>query len=195
MNIMSRSFTTKEKFLLAFLVFVLIGLAYYYFVDAPVRQSIASSEAEIRDLRDDITTAQSRLSYLKELKENIEAVAEEENLGWMGSYNNSKEEIRFLNDILSGTEKYVISFANVTRDGDQIRRSFTLQMQTNGYDEAREILTKLMQGKNRCLIGDMKCSVGKEGGVSISATATFYETMVGGVADAGLPEDKAKTKK
>ena len=40
----------------------------------------------------------------------------------------------------------------------------------------------------------MKCSVGADGSVTIDATATFYETMVGGEADAVLPEDSAKSK-
>jgi anti-sigma regulatory factor (Ser/Thr protein kinase) len=35
---------------------------------------------------------------------------------------------------------------------------------------------------------------GTQGHVTIDATATFYETMVDGVADAVLPSDSAKTK-
>ena len=40
----------------------------------------------------------------------------------------------------------------------------------------------------------MKCNVDSDGSVTIDATATFYETMVGGVEDAVLPSDSAKTK-
>ena len=43
----------------------------------------------------------------------------------------------------------------------------------------------------RCLIGDMRCSTDEEGLVTVSETATFFETMVGGTPDSLLPEDPA----
>ena len=42
---LNRSFTRSEKLLLLLLSAILIGLMYYYFVDQPVRQSIASADA------------------------------------------------------------------------------------------------------------------------------------------------------
>ena len=47
----------------------------------------------------------------------------------------------------------------------------------------------------RCLIGNLSCSLNKiryrdrteYGALSVSVTATFFETMVGGVEDSGLP--------
>ena len=41
----------------------------------------------------------------------------------------------------------------------------------------------------------MSCSINTDGSVNLTATATFYETMVGGTPDAGLPVDGAGTKK
>ena len=46
MKILSRDFTLKEKLLMLLLGLVLVGLAYYNFVDQPVRTSLASAEAE-----------------------------------------------------------------------------------------------------------------------------------------------------
>ena len=56
----------------------------------------------------------------------------------------------------------------------------------------KQIFSDLTGGPFRCLIGDIACSVtnqNNEAGLSVSATATFYETMVGGTPDAGLPAD------
>ena len=56
----------------------------------------------------------------------------------------------------------------------------------------KQIFSDLTDGPFRCLIGDIACSVtnqNNEAGLSVSATATFYETMVGGTPDAGLPAD------
>lgn len=191
MKIMSRNFTTAEKILIVALALILVGLAYYNFVDTPVRQSIASSEAEADMLQTELDAAQARLSYLQGVQKNIDDLKSQGGLGWMGSYNNSNVEVKFLNDVLADTLKYSINFANVVRTGDQIRRNFTLQFTTRDYAEAQSILTRLLEGENRCLVGDMSCSIDGSGQVSLTATATFYETMVGGTPDAGLPADSA----
>jgi hypothetical protein len=53
----------------------------------------------------------------------------------------------------------------------------------------------------RCLIGNCSCKTVRVKNLreqttylSVNATATFFETMVGGVADAGLPADTSKKK-
>lgn len=195
MKIMSRDFTTAEKILLMGLALILVGLAYYYFVDTPVRQAIASSKAEVDTLQLELTSAQKRLSYLEGIQKNIDSLQNQGDLGWMGSYNNSNVEVKFLNDVLANTKRYSINFANVLRNGDQIRRNFTLQFSTRNYAEAQEILTRLLEGENRCLVGDMSCTINTDGSVTLTATATFYETLVGGVPDAGLPVDGAAAKR
>ena len=195
MKILSREFTIGEKILILVLVLILLGLMYYYFVDMPVRNAIMSDQAELDTLQSELDAVQNRLSYLTGIRKNLDDLqGDNKHLGWMGSYNNSEAEVRFLNDVLAVTMKYNINFANVTRDGNQIRRNFSLRFQTANYPEAQDVITRLLQGENRCLMGDMKCSVDQNGSVTIDATATFYETMVDGVADAVLPSDSAKTK-
>ena len=194
MKVMSRDFTPAEKALLVILALVLVGLAYYYFVDIPVRDAIKSSEAEADMLQTELNAVQQRATYLQGVQRDLDELERAQGHSWMGSYNNSKAEVKFLNDVLADTMKYTINFADVTRNGDQIRRNFTLQFQTRDYAAAQDIMTRLLRGENRCLVGDMKCSVDKDGVVIVDALATFYETMVGGVPDAGLPSDSARAK-
>ena len=187
MKVMSRNFTLLERLLIAFLALVLLGLFYYYFVDQTVRQSIQASEAEYSDTLSELNTMQARLQHLQSVQATLDDLEAEGRLSWMGSYNNSKAEVTFLNDILADTLNYSVSFSNVTRSGDQIRRSFSLTYTTQGYKAARDIMIKLLEGRNRCLVGDVRCSINGNGTVNMNQSATFYETMVGGEADAGLP--------
>ena len=191
MKIMSRDFTTAEKLLLVVLALILVGLVYYRFVDQTVREAIANNEADAQMYQTQLTAVEGNLARLQSVKKEMDALEEEGNLSWMGSYNNSKEEVAFLNDILADTLKYSIAFADVTRSGDQIRRGFTLQYTCANYKAAQDIALRLCQGKNRCLVGDMQCKYDGSLNVEIRATATFYETMVGGIPDAGLPQSKA----
>lgn len=195
MRVMSRDFTTKEKVILLILVLFLIGFGYYQFIDKPVRENLAKAEAETINLETDIAAVNARIATLQRMQEEIDSITASGQNSYMASYNNSKAELKLLNDVLSSALQYSISFANVTRSGDQIRRDFSLQFTAPDYDTMRSIIHNLTGVEYRCLVGNMSCSIGKVqyrnvteyGVLSVNMTATFYETMVGGVADSGLP--------
>ena len=133
---------------------------------------------------------------MRKMRSEMEDITAGGTVSEMGSYNNSKAEIAMLNDILAETQQYSITFADVTRSGDQIRRNFTLQFTVNSYSTMDSVISQLANCHYRCLLGDVRCTSSRsddlrEGAISVSATATFFETMVGGTPDAGLPETKA----
>ena len=194
MRIMSRSFTLAEKIFLLFLVVILLGLLYYKVVDEPVKASIDSYEADERMYQTQIDILQTKVMQLKNIQNTMDELEAEDRLSFMGSYNNSRDEVAFLNEVLQRASEYSISFENVSRQGNQIRRNFTLQYKTKDYDKAKKIMKKLCNGNLRCLIKDIRCSVAEDGETTIAQTATFYETMVGGTPDAGLPESGASVK-
>ncbi len=194
MSIMSRDFTTKEKVILLILILFLIVFAYFQFFERPMQKDLAKAEAEAAELQKEITESRALLQHLQSMQQEIDIVRAKNSSAYMPSYNNSKAELRLLNDILSSAVTYSVTFNNVTRNGNQIRRDFNLQFQALSYDDMNRIITRLTADENRCLIGDVRCNVGydrytKEDTLTVTAMATFYETMVGGVADAGLPAD------
>ena len=190
MRFMSRNFIRSEKILLLVLALVLIGLIYYRFVFRTVNDSIESSKAEKASIETDLEVAKGKAAKLAGMQDELDEIKGTDKATKMASYNNSKEETDFLSSILSDTNDYLISFSDVTRDGDQIRRSFTLQYTTTNYNEAERIMSRLCNGENRCLIGDINCNIDSTGKTRIDLTATFFETMVGGVPDSGLPKDE-----
>lgn len=199
MKVLSRDFSLKEKLLLLFLSLILVGFAYYQFVDRPVRSTVESAHAEAQSLSAELKTVEAKLEKMHRMRDELDDVTAGGSASEMGSYNNSKAEIEALNDILSDALQYSITFSNVTRDKDQIRRNFTLQFTTDDYDNLERTVSALNENHYRCLIGDMRCTSSRtenvmDGNVTVNATATFYETMVGGTPDAGLPESKPSAK-
>ena len=195
MKLWSRDFTRREKSLLVILSVILVVLLYFLAVDRPVRTAIASANAEAEALRTELAAVQGKALRLEKLKKELGEVKENGELSRMESYNNSREEIALLNEILADTVDYSIDFSDVTRDGDQIRRNFTLQFRTRDYETMRQIIGKLCDSKYRCLVDEIRCQTMAERNelyVAASLTATFYETMVGGTPDSGLPENQAK---
>ena len=201
MKIFSREFTLKEQILILVLVLLLLGLAYYQFVDQPVRASVANANAKADELTVELQTVEAKLERMRRMRSEVDSITAGGTNSEMGSYNNSKAEVAFLNDVLSSAKQYNINFSNVTRNEDQIRRNFTLQFTTATYDEAEALLNKLSASHYRCLIGDLRCTSSRNNSnvlsentdITVNATATFYETMVGGTPDAGLPASERAT--
>ena len=195
MHALSRDFTTREKVILVILIIFLIGFAYYQFVDKPIRNNLEKAEAEAASIQTEITAVNTKIAALERMKNELDSITAENRSSYMASYNNSKAELKLLNDVLSAATQYSISFANVTRNGDQIRRDFSLQFTAPDYKSMRDIILSLTSVEFRCLIGNMSCNISKTlhrdnteyGEYVVNATATFYETMVGGVPDSGLP--------
>ena len=202
MKILSRDFTRAEKIILVILALVLVGLAYYQFVYKMVAESIQKAHAEAEAIRVEMTGVNAKIQRMEEMQAELESIQSNPNASYMGSYNNSKEELAFLNDVLGGALQYTITFSNVTRDGDQIRRNFSLQFTTADYAAMERLINQLCNSKLRCLINDISYSVTRYNysaedrerygvdwyeRVNVNCTATFFETMVGGVEDAGLP--------
>ena len=202
MKILSRDFTRAEKIILVILALVLVGLAYYQFVYKMVAESIQKAHAEAEAIRVEMTGVNAKIQRMEEMQAELETIQSNPHASYMGSYNNSKEELAFLNDVLGGALQYNITFSNVTRDGDQIRRNFSLQFTTEDYASMERIISRLCDGKLRCLINDISYSVSRYNysaadrerygvdwyeRVNVNCTATFFETMVGGAEDAGLP--------
>ena len=193
MKLMSRNFSTKEKVLLILLAVMLLGLIYYKLVYSRLHTAVVNAQSEASSVQSELEVAQMRLARIKKMEREMDGYKSTGMIAKMGSYNNSKPETAFLNTVLSGVNDYSISFEEVTRDGDQIRRNFTLQYKTSSYAEAEKIMKDLTSGEYRCLISDVNCSVDSGGVVTVSLIGTFYETMVGGTPDSALPKDEAET--
>ena len=201
MKILSRDFSTREKVLIVILVAILIVLGYYWLVDTPVRNGIEEANARKESTNIELTAVTAKINELQRMQDELDALGPEGRGAYMASYNNSAAEYAALNDILADTDEYMISFAELSKEGDLVRREFSIQFTTTGYSDAKEVIKKLENSEYRCRIGDLSCLAEKSddteadlrhwnGKITVNATATFYETMVGGTPDEGLPVEE-----
>jgi cell shape-determining protein MreC len=206
MNKMSRNLSTTERVLLIVLALMLIGIAYYYLVHQSVAKDTATYTAKRDALTDELVMTQKKLKDMREMEADLEKIGDVEKTPRMESYNNSRAEIGLLNDILTASRDYSVNFSSVSRNGNQIRRSFTLSFTTDSFDTAKKIISDLANSRCRCLIGDVSykpqieenqvitddetgVKTEKVESVNVTLIATFYETLVGGTEDSGLPAD------
>lgn len=193
MKIMSRDFTVREKIMLLVLTLLLLFLGYYLVIDQPIRTAINEAKSQQEELSTEMMLLQTKAASLSRMQSELDSIEQGGSLGKMGSYNNSKAELEELNQILQDANTYDISFSDVTREGDLIRRSFSLTFSALNYNKAEELVNRLCSGEWRCIVSDLRyVSDGddlSEGSVNVGLLATFYETMQGGKADSGLPAD------
>ena len=209
---LTREFSTKEKVLIVVFVIILLALCYYRFVHVPISDAITEATNEQYNLQDEETVVQAQAMRLKVMSDEVEQLKAEGVTSTQLSYNGSKAEIAFLNDVLADTMNYSLQFTSCTRNSDQIRRNFSLSFTATNYEKAKEILRNLSASPYRIKIGDLvftkrtystytyQTGIIVSGvtstqtidyEVTVSLSATFYETMVGGTADAGLPADSS----
>ena len=192
---LSRNLTKSELTLLAILIVLILGAAYFYLVDQPVRAGIAAAEAKEAALIPEVDEVNARLAEINNMENELaEMEANGHGLSYMPSYNASKAELDFLNNVLAQAEDYIISFSDVSREGDQIRRAFSLQYTARDYDEAIAIIKAMEECENRCLVGNFTVNpvqgediLTEE--VTVACNAIFYETAYEAVVDKDLPPD------
>lgn len=189
MKLFTRAFTKKEKILIVVLAVLLIGLAYYRFVDMNVRSALAAAkeQIEVNQSELDISTAQlARLTSMDKELNSYEAGGS----SYIASYNNVKEELAVLDQILGSVEDYSINLSDPVLSGDLIRRNIAIRFTTGTFSDALAIIRSFSSNRLRNVIQDISYSSsytrnGTES-VSVNLTVIFYETITGGVPDAGL---------
>ncbi|MBQ7677070.1 MAG: type II secretion system protein M [Lachnospiraceae bacterium] len=198
MKTLTREFTFRERVLLLIFGAIIVALVYYLLVDEPVRSGIKAANSNKEALLVQVAAVEQQLNNMHLWQQEMEHLEENGRpQSYMPSYNYSNGELDFLNATLAGTLDYYIGFNEITREGDQIRRSFALNFSSPSYPSAVEVIAALENSKTRCLVGDFSImpyengSSLSTGAVTVNATATFYETMYGGKEDAELPPDSA----
>lgn len=194
MILFRRELSRREKFLLTILSLLLLVLLYMRLVDARVRTETEEANEKISDLEMDVQISEQQLAAVKKMQKELNDISGSAAVSYMPSYNAEKDEVEFLNRTLSEASDYYIGFSDVSKDGELVRRNFSLQYAAPNYASAKDILKELEKSKIRCLIGDFSViSVGESDNamadpVEVSCTATFYETMHDGDPDPQLKE-------
>ena len=156
MKLISHDFILLEKFVLLVLILILMGIGYYRLVDQPVRQGIEEAHAQRDKLQVDLDAVNVRISdYNNRVNELDEARALRH---FMPSYNNSDEELRTLNGVLSAARHYSFEVDKITlsETDNQIRRNFVFSFTAPDFDTVKGIFTRLSNSRIRCLIGNVE---------------------------------------
>ena len=190
MKLLSRDFTIKEKIIILILLVFLLGLAYYQFVDRPVRTALETAASEKAALTTELTAVKAKVAQLEKMKNEIDDITRTGAYAKMPSYDNSKEVYKLFNDVL-GNMQYNIDFTKREQTGNVVRRYISMRFTAPDREAMKQALKEITECSYRCLISDLTITpvTGRyvsENALSVSVSFTFYETMVGATTNQGI---------
>ncbi|MGY3724843.1 hypothetical protein SAMN05421767_1159 [Granulicatella balaenopterae] len=186
----------KEKAIIIIAVVMLVFSIYYFACYKPCHNMIDRYQTD--ELMQELTFEQMRRDQNKnmerEIKDNQEA-----GLGQVYPYNHLQAEVDALNQIMTQTTSFDISFSDAVQTGDAIKRPVALSFTTEDYATAKRIIHQLYTGDNRCLINDISIAASTDGkdnqasSWTTSVQIVFVEMMKGADTTEGLVRSKEDT--
>ncbi len=184
-----RNSAKREMILIIVLAIILAGMVYYRFVQMTVSSGMEKAQEAIDTNQTEYDLSSAKLLQLKTMNNKLNDF-EESGMGYLASYNNVKKEIQLLDRILKPTTDYSMSLSDAVQTGDLIRRDISIRFTTGSFAQTFAVLKEFEKSEYRNLVKDITYGTAttREGKIvaSVNMNDTFYETIVGGQADAGL---------
>ena len=173
---MKKKFSSREKFLLVILLILSAYMVYQYTFYIPTKEQIDYYNGEVAAVEDEIIKAEAKIIKLARMQKELQEIKEGDtsDLKVLPQYDNSRNVMNSLSNILSTAEQYDVSFSSVTEKDGIVRRDITLNYICNSYDTAKAILLKIDGGDYRCLLKDIYITQNAESW-SVNVGVTYFE--------------------
>ena len=174
---MKKSFTVREKVLLAILGVLVIGALYYYVFYIPTIEEMEKYKQDNVAIEDQILAVQIQAGKINLMEKELEAIKNGDTVvSPLPMYDNSRKIMNELNDILALTMEYEVEFGKIEEDEDSniVRRNVRIFFKTNSYNVVKSVLSQVNYGEYRCVIKDL--GVTQNAGLyHIDVSITYFE--------------------
>lgn len=183
------NFSKREKIMLAVLAVVAVGILWYQLVYNNVQRQVEALDAEITLAQDQVALDTTRIAELKSMEEAIATYkAEGREVVVMPAYDNTDALMNELDATLGGMGfSFSTDALDTTTTAGIVMRGMTLEFTAGSYESARAALDTLVKDGFPCSIESVNVvdksagsGSGTEGGVTVRAHLTFFETDASG---------------
>lgn len=175
---MRRKFSMREQVLMVVLALLLLTCVYYILVDRPVQDTILDASIRQGEADSRMTIISARLRKMRGMQAALNEL-EQSAQSDVPDYDNAKNVVELLNNAMSMSDEYNLTFQPVTRKGAIAMRTVHMEFRCGSYDTGKLILQTLLDSGYRCRITSMSVNGNgsdiRGGGVSVKASVTFYE--------------------
>ncbi len=178
---MKRQFSNREKALLVILALLLLACVYYILVEKPVSETLLDASQRQNAAESELTVASAQLENMRRMQSALAGLDQTAQAD-VPDYDNAKNVVNLLNQAMTMTDEYTLSFQPVTQDGAIAQRSIQMNFRCGSYATGKRILKTLLDSDYRCRVTSMSvaCAEGRDirqEEVNVSATVTFYEFL------------------
>ena len=182
---LSYTFSTREKVMLAVLGIALVVVAWYQLIFQNIQSQVASVESQISATEDQLVAYETRAANLDKMRQIVadyEAQGIEPTL--LPQFDNTQNLMAYLHSVLAATQSYDISFANpsISDDDGTVHRSGSIKYTIGSYEEARRVAENIARGPYPCQVDALSIAAKKSSKSSETATSytatmqvTFFE--------------------
>lgn len=175
--------TGRDTALLIVLLIIILGVVYYMAFYTPLQSELTRIDNQCVELDSQIVVAEKKVASMNKMQQELDEIftRPESEITEIAPYDNAKLVMNFLNGVLAASSEYQLSFADpAIEESGTVRRNVNLSFSCEDYATAKSILKNLASWNYRCLLGNVTVSAREEfiaeGGLSISATMTFFES-------------------
>ena len=183
----STRFSGKDVTLLVILLILLLAVGYYMGFYKPLQAEIAQMNTQCVEIAENIAGRQAEINSMTSMQKEVEEVLARpaDQITEIAPYDNSKVVMNDLNNILSRSLDYRLSFQEprIEKDGT-VRRTVEMSFSCADYNAAKAIIEKLAGNHWRCLISNLSMNADSAAatgsvqtdGVNVSASIVFFES-------------------
>ena len=174
--------SARESFMVGLLIVILIGVAYYLGFYTPLKNEMASIEAQRIETETSITANMAKVASMDDMQAELDEILNntpKDQLTEIAPYDNKEVVLTQLYGILTRTKDYSLDFTDpeVQEDGT-VRRNISMKFTCGSYDAAKAVIRDLTDSRWRCLVSNL--SLASENNlmresVDVTATITFFE--------------------
>ena len=175
---MKRKLAPREWMLLGVLAILATASAYVMLFYMPVTSARDTALAETESCWQQIEVAQLRLTEKQRMERELEEIfARNENPLGLADYDNLKPIMLELNETLSYSNNYSLTFATVDDSQSVVRREISISFTCDSYGAAKNILQQLHDSMYRCMLNNISISLGRgaDGQASVSGSIVYFE--------------------
>lgn len=178
----SRVFSVREKVLLVILALLVIGAAYYFFVQQPVSETLSSAKDEIELYELNSTVLSAKIAQARAMSKELEELKKNGEPAEVPAYDNLPTVITFLDTVLSTKQNYKLSLSDPSFDNGIARRGASVSFTASSYKDACNAIEILQNCPFMCKVDNVSISpsskpIMEDTNLSVGINLVFYESV------------------
>lgn len=184
-----KALSKREKALIVFLILLILGAVYYFFVQVPVSEGMELAQEQMENAQMNIEILSAKAISKHSMEQELEERKKINGVQEIPEFDNLPTEISFLNSILGLTKDYSMTMSTAFPDAEGsdkvVRRTAQISFVADSYQAAKKAVNLLENGQHLSSVSELSMKPEDKysrnlltGPVRVDLKITFFERTV-----------------